>query len=337
MNNKIKYRVLVVGCGTISHEWFPVLQKRSDCEICGVVDINPEAAKERTATYAVVCPIYEDYKIAIDELKPDVVVDLTFPKCHHDITVYALRAGCHVFGEKPMAMNREDALDMLKTAKETGKFYDVLQNRRFLNGVREMKEAIRKGMLGDIWMTCCEIYVNADLSGGRNSLTHPMLQDQAIHSFDTARFILGCDAATVYAHSYNPKGSPYNGDGSGACIFEMKDGSVLVFNAIMGTSFMKTAWHSQWRIIGNRGTMTWNGFEDHAVCELMKEDGTIERTTIEANWKGITWHEGAIDEMFTDLTAGVISEGSCYNNYGSVAMEFAALESVAAGAKVEVK
>jgi 2-dehydro-3-deoxygluconokinase len=120
MDNKMKYRVLVVGCGTISHEWFPVLKKRPDCEICGVVDINPEAAKERTATYEVECPIYEDYKIAIDELKPDVVVDLTFPKCHHDITVYALRSGCHIFGEKPMAMNREDALDMLKTAKELG-------------------------------------------------------------------------------------------------------------------------------------------------------------------------------------------------------------------------
>ena len=335
-NNKI-YRVLVIGCGTISHEWLPVLKKRPDCEVCGVADINPEAALTRIAEYGIECPVYEDYRTAIDELKPDIVVDLTYPRCHHDITVYALRAGCHVFGEKPMAMNREDALDMLSTAKETGKFYDVLQNRRFLSGVREMKEAVRQELLGKIWMTCCEIYVNADLSGGRNSLEYPMLQDQAIHSFDTARFILGCDAQSVYAHSYNPEGSPYNGHGSGACIFEMKDNSVLVFNAVMGTDYLKTAWHSQWRIIGSHGTVMWNGFDEHAVCEVRKEDGSIERVSINADWKGIAWHEGAIDEMFTDLTAGVISEGSCYNNYGSVAMEFAALESIAVGAKVSVK
>jgi len=117
----------------------------------------------------------------------------------------------------------------------------------------------------------------------------------------------------------------------------MKNNSVLVFNAVMGTDYMKTVWHSQWRIIGSMGTITWNGFDEHAICAIRKEDGSIERTEIKANWKGITWHEGAIDEMFTDLTAGVISAGSCYNNYGSVAMEFAALESVAAGAKVTVK
>ena len=337
MNNQPVYKVLVVGCGKISWEWFPVLKKREDCEICAVVDINPEMAQEKLNTYEIVCPIYQDYKVAIEEVKPDIVVDLTFPKCHHDITVTALRAGCHVFGEKPMSVTREEAQDMLKTVKETGKYYNVLQNRRFLPGVREMREAVRSGILGNIWMTCCEIYVNADLRGGRNTLEYPMLQDQAIHSFDTARFVLGTDAKTVYAHSYNPNGSPYNGDGSGACIFEMNDNSVLVYNAVMGTNVMKTAWHSQWRIIGSRGTAIWNGFDDHATIEILKEDGTTERITVTPDWKGITWHEGAIDEMFSDLTAGKLSEGCCFSNYGSMAMEFSALESVKSGVKVEVK
>lgn len=339
MNQKKIYNVLVVGCGTISDEWLPVLKKRDDCRIAAVADKNPAVAEKRISQYGIDCPVYSDFDVALAEVKPDIVVDLTFPMCHHDITVKSLRAGCHVFGEKPMATKREDAQDMMRTAEETGKTYDVLQNRRFLAGVRGLRHAVSSGLLGDIWMTCCEIYVNSDLSSIRNTLPYPMLQDQAIHSFDTARFILGTDASTVYAHSYNPVGSHYKGDGSGACIFEMKDGSVLVFNAVMDTDFMKTAWHSQWRVIGNRGTAVWNGFDEYAAAEIRNGEGKIEKITLypEPDWKGISWHEGAIDEMFSDLEAGRPSESACFANYGSVAMEFSALDSIASGQKTEVR
>ena len=333
-----KFRVLVVGCGTISAEWLPVLAKREDCTVCGVADVRPEAAKARIAEYGIECPVYDSFDSAMEAEKPDIVVDLSFPMCHHDITVKALRAGCHVFGEKPMAMTREDAQDMMKTARECGLTYDVLQNRRFLPGIRALKHAVSSGMLGKIWMTCCEIYVNADLSSVRNTLPYPMLQDQAIHSFDSARFFLGTDAKTVYAHSYNPEGSPYNGDGSGACIFEMNDGSTLVFNAVMGTDYMKTPWHSQWRVIGQKGTAVWNGLDPVAHAEIRQEDGSIKAVDIEPSpdWNGIVWHEGAINEMFEDLKAGKESASSCYRNYGSVAMEFSALESIRLGGKAEV-
>lgn len=336
------YRVLVVGCGTISNEWLPVLKKREDCTIVGVSDIRPENAKARLECYGIECPIFDDFDKALEALKPDIVVDLTFPMCHHDITVKSLRAGSHVFGEKPMAMTREDALDMMQVAKQTGKVYDVLQNRRFLPGIRALKYAVETGLLGDIWMTNCEIYVNSDLTSVRNSLPYPMLQDQAIHSFDSARFILGADATDVYTHSYKTKGSHYQGtpgDNAGTCIFGMNNGSVLVFNAVMDTDYLKTAWHSAWRVIGSKGTAIWNGFDRTAYAEVRREDGSIERVELNPapEWKGIEWHEGAIDEMFTDLTAGRESAASCFKNYGSVAMEFSALDSIRLGGKCEVK
>ena len=336
------YNVMVVGCGAISNEWFPVLAKRPDANIVAVVDIRPESAKARIEQYGISCPIYTDFDEALATVKPDVVVDLTFPMCHHDITVKSLRAGVNVFGEKPMAMTREEAQDMLKVAKETGKVYDVLQNRRFLPGIRALKEAVDSGILGDIWMTNCEIYVNSDLASVRNSLPYPMLQDQAIHSFDSARFILSADATSVYTHSYRTKDSHYGGtpgDNAGACIFEMSNGSVLVFNAVMDTDYMKTAWHSQFRIIGTKGTAIWNGFDQVAHAEIRQSDGSIAKMDLKPNenWKGIEWHEGAIDEMFCDLESGKESAASCFHNYGSVAMEYSALDSIKSGKKEEVR
>lgn len=333
------YRILLVGCGVISMEWLTALKDRTDCQIVAMVDRRPEAAEEKQQMFGISCPIYTDFDKALAEVKPDIVVDLAFPGAHCDITLKSLAAGCHVFGEKPMCMSREEGAQLLEAARNSDKVFNVMQNRRYLPPVRAMRQAVQRGLLGKIWNVCCEIYVNADLSSIRNTLEFPMLQDQAIHSFDSARFILGADAKTVYCHSYNPEGSRYNGDGSGACIFEMTDGSVLVFNAVMDTNVMKTAWHSQWRIIGSKGTAIWNGFDPVATWEYRNEQGETIREPLPEpeNWNGIPWFPGSVDEMLQSLKEGKPSESSCFTNYGSVAMTFSAIESAKTGQKVEVR
>ena len=339
MKKEQKYKLMVVGCGVISDEWFEAMKDRKDIEVAAMVDIRPEAAKAQQEKFGISCHIYTDFDTALAEVKPDIVVDLANAPAHCEITKKSLKAGCDVFGEKPMCMTREEGMELLKTVQETGRVFNVMQNRRYLPGVRALRHAVQSGTLGKIWMVCCEIYVNADLNGGRNNLPYPMLQDQAIHSFDSARFILGADAETVYCHSYNPEGSHYNGDGSGACIFEMSDGSVLVYNAVMDTNVMKTAWHSQWRIIGTKGTAVWNGFDETAQAELLREDGTSEKVLLELppQWDQIPWFTGGVNEMLEALKEGRMAETDCSTNYGSVAMTFSAIESVKTGQKVKVR
>lgn len=334
-----KFRIMVVGCGVISIEWLDVLAHRDDCEITALVDKNLDAAKMRQQEYGLSCGLYADFDIALAAVKPQIVANLTNAPAHYDIIMKCLKAGCHVFTEKPLCMSREEGAALLKTAEESGCVLNVMQNRRFLPPIRAMRHAVQSGALGKIWMVCSEIYVNADLRGGRNDLPYPMLQDQAIHSFDSARFILGKDAKSVYCHSYNPEGSHYNGDGSGACIFEMEDGIVLVYNAVMDTNAMKTAWHSQWRIIGTKGTAFWNGFDEFAQVEYVKEDGNNEKGVLEppADWNGISWFAGAIDEMLCALREGRESESVGAYNYGSVAMIFSAIESAKTGQRVDVR
>jgi predicted dehydrogenase len=123
---------------------------------------------------------------------------------HSQIVIEALEAGCHVFGEKPMTLTREEALEMVKATDRTGKVYNVMQNRRYQKPVRALKELVDFGLLGDIWTINADIFVGEDLASIRNSLEFPMLQDNAIHTFDQARFITGQDPLSVYCHSYNP-------------------------------------------------------------------------------------------------------------------------------------
>lgn len=332
-----KFRLLIVGCGVISVEWLDVLSLRTDCHIAALVDTNPAAAEARKAEYKLDCEIYADFDTALSQVKPDIVIVLANAPAHCSIALKALHAGCDVFSEKPMCMSREEGLQLLSAVRETGKVLNIMQNRRFLPAIRALRHAVQNGALGKIWMVCSEIYVNADLGGRRNELEFPMLQDQAIHSFDSARFILGADAKNVYCHSYNPEGSRYIGDGSGACIFEMDNDAVLVYNAVMDTNVMKTAWHSQWRIIGTKGTAVWNGFDDLPEAEFVAESGKRVRLDPPADWNGVSWFAGAIGEMLCALREGRPSESECAGNYGSVAMTFAAIESARSGQRVDVK
>lgn len=332
-----RYGIVIVGCGVISVEWLDVLARREDCRIAALVDTNREAAERRRAEYGLDCAIYTDIDTALAEADAEILVDLANAPAHCDIAVKAMNAGYHVFSEKPMCMSRDEGRLLLDMVEKTGCVLNIMQNRRFLPAIRALRHAVQSGRLGKIWMVCSEIYVNADLGGRRNELEYPMLQDQAIHSFDSARFILGVDAVNVYCHSYNPVGSRYIGDGSGACIFEMTDGSVLVYNAVMDTNVMKTAWHSQWRIIGTEGTAVWNGFDPLPGAEFTSAPGVKVQLQPPENWDGIEWFAGAINEMLTALREGRPSESECAGNYGSVAMTFSAIESARCGLRVEVK
>ena len=339
-NEKKTYRLLVVGCGVISEEWLSVLAQRSDCEIAALVDLNPASAEEKKRRYGLSCAVFTDFDAALVETKPEIVVNLANAPAHCAIDMKSFAAGCHVFSEKPMCMSREEEKLLLDAAEKAGVVFNVMQNRRFLPGIRALRHAVQSGALGKIWTVVCEIYVNADLRGGRNDLPYPMLQDQAIHSFDSVRFILDTDAKTVYCHSYNPEGSHYRGDGSGACIFEMESGTVLVYNAVMDTNVMKTAWHSQFRVIGTKGTAFWNGFDELPEAEFVGEDiwapAERVRLPLPPDWNGISWFAGAIDEMLTALRESRPSELDHRTNTGSVNMVFASLESVKRGEKVPV-
>jgi len=95
-------RVVVVGAGGISNVWFRELAAEK-VKVVGVVDVRLDAARGQIAKYALDCEASADLVGALKETRPEVVLDLTVPEAHCTVTCTALRAGCHVISEKPMA------------------------------------------------------------------------------------------------------------------------------------------------------------------------------------------------------------------------------------------
>ncbi|MGB6633887.1 MAG: Gfo/Idh/MocA family oxidoreductase, partial [Terriglobales bacterium] len=95
-----KYRILVVGCGSIGRRHAKNL-KALEVRQLGFCDTNSEALKQ--CCEEVPGEVFSDYGEALQEFKPDVVLICTPPVYHVEEALAALRAHAHVFIEKPLS------------------------------------------------------------------------------------------------------------------------------------------------------------------------------------------------------------------------------------------
>jgi predicted dehydrogenase len=113
-------RILVVGCGKMGGLHARAYHKMDEMKIVGLVSRDPEALT-RLAAELGNPPQFDTFEEALAATRPEAVSINTYPDTHADFCMKALRAGCHVFVEKPLAESVEDAEAVVELAKETGR------------------------------------------------------------------------------------------------------------------------------------------------------------------------------------------------------------------------
>src|SRR3989442_10945517 len=104
-------KAVLVGCGSMSRAWLDATSKIPDLEMVGLVDLMEEVAQRRASEYGLQqAVIGRDLLAVLEQTSPDIVFDCTIPEAHFHVTLEALKHGCHVLGEKPMA----DTIDHVK-------------------------------------------------------------------------------------------------------------------------------------------------------------------------------------------------------------------------------
>lgn len=331
-------RCVVVGAGGISGAWFPPL-KAEGIEIAAVVDLRPEAARRKIADFGVKCPVSDDLRGTLKRTRPDFVVDLTTPAAHCRTTCTALRAGCHVIGEKPMAASLAEARRMVKASEDSGKLYMVSQSRRWDGRHERVRQTIASGAIGEVTTVNCDFFLAAHFGGFRDEMDSPLILDMAIHHFDMARMFVPFDPLAVYAKEFNPKGSWYRGDVSASCVFEMSEGVVFNYRGSWCSEGCHTSWNGNWRIVGTKGTLLYEQDAEPHGQIVAGSDGfnfplteaTIAQTDVPAPGQ-----HGALKELLCYLREGVIPQGECHDNIKSLAMVFGVIESSKKGRRVVI-
>ncbi len=331
-------RAIVVGAGGISGAWFPPLLAER-VEVQAVVDLNLESARSRIVQYDLGAEASTDLSAMLTKYQPDFVVDLTVPEAHCAVTCMALRAGCHVIGEKPMASSMAEARRMVRASEESGKLYMVSQSRRWDAKHDQVARVVRGGRLGELTTINCDFYIGAHFGGFRDEMPSPLILDMSIHHFDLARFMTGADPVSVYCKEFNPKGSWYKGDPAASAIFEMSDGVVFSYRGSWCAEGCPTSWNGDWRFIGTQGSLVYERDQpprgqvvaNHTGFSRKLKDLKVPAERV----KYLAMH-GALREMLTFLRTGRLPQTECHDNIKSLAMVFAAMESSRKGRKVMV-
>lgn len=337
-----KINAVLVGCGGISQAWLSAARDMRDLAIVGLVDLVEEAARARAEQFGLHdVVIGSDLKRVLDQAAPDVVFDCTIPEAHLNVTLTALAHGCHVLGEKPISDTLDHARQMIEAAQEAGKIYAVIQNRRYDPNIRRFRHFIETGNIGALTTLHSDFYLGAHFGGFRDRMRHVLLLDMAIHTFDAARLLTGADPVSVYCKEWNPSGSWYDHGASATAIFEMTGGLIYTYRGSWCAEGLNTTWEGEWRAIGERGSVIWDGAQQFRAEVVAKTGGfrsEMQEVTVPplATEVSATGHAGVIHEFVRSVQTGATPETIATDNIKSLAMVFAAIESAESGMLVPV-
>ena len=108
-------KVGIIGCGNISEIYFKCQNIYNNFEIVACADIKLEAARENAEKFNLK---FQSVENLLSNNEIDLIINLTIPSAHKEITINSLKAGKHCFSEKPLAMNFAEGNEIQEISKQ---------------------------------------------------------------------------------------------------------------------------------------------------------------------------------------------------------------------------
>jgi predicted dehydrogenase len=140
-------RIAIIGCGYVADFYLETLKAHPELTVAGVMDRNQERA-EACAKHWGIAKVYVSLDDVLGDPSVELVVNLTNPRSHYAVSKAALLAGKHVYSEKPLAMNFEDACDLVDTAQRNGVRLSCAPCSVLSEVAHTLRRALRAGVIG---------------------------------------------------------------------------------------------------------------------------------------------------------------------------------------------
>ena len=150
-----KLRIGIIGCGWIADSHMKAYLNQPDVEIVAGADLIPGKAAKFFAKHGVegVKTEYASHKEMLDDesLALDAVSICTYNRQHAEPAIYALKKGVNVLLEKPFTVTLDEAVEVMKAEKESGKVLSIGFQPRLDANMQMIKKICQSGELGEIY------------------------------------------------------------------------------------------------------------------------------------------------------------------------------------------
>ena len=190
-------RMAAVGIKGVGRGHVETIATDERTELVALADLDETAGQAMAAKHS--ARAYTDYRLLLEQEKPDAVVIATPHHLHAPMCLEALEAGAHVYLEKPIANRISEADRVVASAQEKGLVVAVGHQYRTFPGNVKLKEIIDSGLIGDLnrivwqWLEARpETYYDRDI--WRCTWKHAgggVLMNQTSHDLDLLCWLAG--------------------------------------------------------------------------------------------------------------------------------------------------
>lgn len=237
-----KYKVAIIGAGHIAESHYRGFVAHG-AEVTAVVNHNISKAEAFAAARGIKHFFASTDELLSSAVEFDIVSICTPNATHKDIAIKALRAGKHVYSEKPPALNAKETYEMVLEADKSDKKLVFAFNNRARKGSVELKSRIDKGEAGSInsiqaeWVRKEGIpgfggwFTNKELSGGGPVIDLVHMLDLALHmmGYPEPEYVLASNFTTFIDDPEFSRGDivgklPVNVESASHALITFKDG-----------------------------------------------------------------------------------------------------------------
>ncbi|NVP57313.1 Gfo/Idh/MocA family protein [Mycoplana rhizolycopersici] len=335
MTQSQKTRWGLIGASTIAHEWVIGAIRATGGEIVSVMSTNAERGRAYAADHGIAKAVtrLEDL---VGDPEIDAVYISTTNELHRDQAIAAARAGKHILCEKPLATSLEDALAMVRAAKEAGVVMATNHHLRNAATHRAMREAIASGRIGTPLAARVfhAVYLPPHLQGWR--LERPeagggVILDITVHDADTLRFVLDDDPVEAIAISHQGGMAKAGLEDAVMGVLRFRSGVIAQFHDGFTTKYAETGLE----VHGSEGSLIGrNVMSQRAVgtVTLRNADGEHELPLDHANL-----YETALAAFHAAIAGKGQPSASGLDGIWSLATGLAVVEAARSGAAVKIE
>lgn len=245
-------RLAVVGCGRIAADYFQALAALQEYRVVAAVDPEPtrcESLAPGASSHRGLDGLLKHHGESLD-----AALVLTPPDTHRELASRLLAHGCHVFCEKPLTVNTEEAKGMLAAANDSKRTLMMGSKFRYVPDVDMARRLLQEDCIGRVALFEISFCGPVDMSDRWNAdpatAGGGVLIDNGCHAVDVARYLIGPIDGVHAAFGPDLQGLPV--EDTARILFQFREGALGAVDVSWSVGKAQDAYV---RVHGERGTL----------------------------------------------------------------------------------